>query len=212
MRPQPRHIQAIATLLAMACCAHAMAGEPQRWDIDPVHTRVEFRIARTGFSHVVGAIYGSTGELLFDPDNWQSARLDVHVPMDRLDMGNSGWPATFLAPRMLDVHRYPQARLVVDHLSRSEGNHGRACGNLTLHGVTRPLCMDITLDSAGHDALSPSRQTLGFSATARLKRSEYGMARLNSLTGDFVDLRIEAVLHGGSDVSPAAGPDAAHVP
>lgn len=205
----PHRAPEIAALLALVCSTQVMAVEPQRWTIDPAHTRVEFHIARAGFSHVVGTISGSTGELQFDPDNWQSARLDVQVPMDRLDMGNSGWPASFLAPRFLDVQRYPQARLVVDHLSRIEGNHGRACGNLTLHGVTRPLCMDITLNRSDRVSLPPLRRTLGFSATARLKRSEYGMSRLKSLTGDFVDLRIEAELLGSEDGNPAANPTAA---
>jgi polyisoprenoid-binding protein YceI len=190
-------------LLALACAPTA-AGEPPRYAFDPVHTRVMFAIDHAGFSKAIGTISGSQGSLQFDADDWASARLDVLVPMDRLDMGDSGWSASVFAPRFLDVKRYPQARFVAtDGMQRGTGNRGRACGQLTLHGVTRPLCLDVVFNKAGRYPLPPFRRTIGFSATATLKRSDYGMTSWQSLVGDDIDLRIEAELFRSDADAPA---------
>lgn len=183
-----------AALAMAACCAIAHAGEPVRYAIDPVHTRVMFEVDHAGFSKAIGTVSGSQGSLHFDPDDWSSAKLEVTVPMQRLDMGDSGWSASLFAPRFLDVKRYPQARFVSTRVERLEGNRGKLCGDLTLHGTTRPLCMDLVLNRIARYPLPPFRRTAGFSARASLKRSDYGMTSWRSLVGDDVELRIEAEL------------------
>ncbi len=194
----------LPALLLVLACEPSAAGEPPRYAFDPVHTRVMFAIDHAGFSKAIGTISGSQGSLQFDADDWASARLDVLVPMDRLDMGDSGWSASVFAPRFLDVKRYPQARFVAtDGMQRGTGNRGRACGQLTLHGVTRPLCLDVVFNKAGRYPLPPFRRTIGFSATATLKRSDYGMTSWQSLVGDDIELRIEAELFRSDADAPA---------
>src|SRR5580765_2568340 len=127
-------------------CATAQAGEPERFAIDPVHTRVLFAIDHAGYSKALGVVSGSEGSLMFDADDWSSARLEVNVPMERIDMGDSGWAAAIFAPRFLDVKRYPQARFVSTTITRRDASHGTACGELTLHGVTKPFCMELVLN------------------------------------------------------------------
>lgn len=207
MPAKTRHLPVL--LAALLAAAAAQAGEPQRYVVDPVHTRVVFAIDHAGFSKAIGTISGSTGTLRFDPEDWQGTALDVTVPMAKLDMGDSGWTASVFAPRFLDVKRYPQARFVADDVVRVEGNRGRACGRLTLHGTTRPLCMDLVMNKAARYPLPPFRRTIGFSATATLNRSDYGMRSWKSLVGDEVELRIEAELFRKDDADPAPAPAAA---
>lgn len=201
-------------LAALAVCGAAAAGEPPRYEIDPVHTRVMFAIDHAGFSKAIGTVSGSQGSLRFDADDWSTARLDVLVPMQRIDMGDSNWAAAVFAPRFLDVARYPQARFVADRVTRLEGNHGTACGALTLHGVTRPFCMDLVLNRIARYPLPPFRRTAGFSAKATLKRSDFGMTSWRSLVGDDVELRIEAELvrRDGGDAGTTPDPAPAPVP
>ena len=189
-----------------AACGVANAGEPVRYAIDPVHTRVLFEIDHAGFSKAIGTVSGSEGSLLFDADDWSSAKLEVTVPMRRLDMGDSGWTASVFAPRFLDVKRYPQARFVSTRVERREGNRGTLCGELTLHGTTRPLCMELVLNKIARYPLPPFRRTAGFSARTSIKRSDFGMKSWRSLVGDEVELRIEAELfrRNGDDPPPAA--------
>ena len=190
----------------VAACGQAAAGEPVDYAVDPVHTRVLFEIDHAGFSKAIGTVSGIRGELRFDADDWSTATLDVVVPMQRLDMGDSDMLAAVFAPRFLDVRRYPQARFVSTTVIREDGNRGTVCGRLTLHGVTRPLCMALVLNRLGRHPLPPFRRTAGFSATASLSRSEFGMTAWRSLVGDTVLLRIEAELvrrRGGPDAQAA---------
>ena len=183
-----------------------VAGDPPRYVFDPVHTRVMFTIDHAGFSKAIGTVSGSQGSLHFDPGDWTSARLDVVVPMTRLDLGDSGWAASVFAPRFLDVKRHPQARFVASGLQRQAGDRGQACGQLTLRGVTRPLCLDVVLNKVARYPLPPFRRTIGFSATAMLKRSDYGMTNWESLVGDDIELRIEAELFRSDTETPAGKP------
>ena len=124
--------------------------------------------------------------------------------MTRIDLGDSGWAASVFAPRFLDVKRHPQARFVASGLQRQGGERGQACGQLTLRGITRPLCLDVVLNKVARYPLPPFRRTIGFSATAMLKRSDYGMTNWESLVGDDIELRIEAELFR-SDGEPQSG-------
>ena len=197
----------LAAVIAACCvCATAHAGEPPRYVIDPVHTRVLFEIDHAGFSKAIGTVSGSEGSLHFDADDWSTAKLEVTVPMQRLDMGDSGWSASVFAPRFLDIKRYPQARFVSTRVERHEGNRGTVCGELTLHGTTRPLCMALVLNRIARHPLPPFRRTAGFSARASLKRSDFGMTSCRSLVNNKNKQRIEAELfrRNGDDPPPAA--------
>ena len=207
MTRRDRQRLCLAALAVSAACAVANAGEPVRYAIDPVHTRVLFEIDHAGFSKAIGTVSGSEGSLLFDADDWSSAKLEVTVPMRRLDMGDSGWTASVFAPRFLDVKRYPQARFVSTRVERREGNRGTLCGELTLHGTTRPLCMELVLNKIARYPLPPFRRTAGFSARTSIKRSDFGMKSWRSLVGDEVELRIEAELVRRDDHDASAKPD-----
>lgn len=202
-RPTSPRLFAILALLA---CMPTAASDPPRYEFDPVHTRVIFTIDHAGFSKAIGTVSGSQGSLYFDPEDWASARLDVKVPMARIDLGDSGWAASVFAPRFLDVKRHPQARFVASGLQRQSGERGQACGQLTLRGVTRPLCLDVVLNKAGRFPLAPFRRTIGFSAHAMLKRSDYGMTSWQSVVGDDIELRIEAELIRSDAETPVGKP------
>lgn len=171
--------------------------------LDPVHTRVAFAVSHAGFSQAIGTVSGSTGALRFDPDDWTTARLEVSVPLDRADLGDADWNRAALAGNLLDAKRYPTATFVSTRVEPNGPNRASVYGTLTLHGVAKPVKLDVTLNALKRHPLPPFRRTAGFSATATISRAEFGIDAWKSVIGDSVELRIEAeAVHKRGDMEP----------
>jgi len=90
----------------------------------------------------------------------------------------------------LDAADFPTVAFASTRIDAGDGVHGVVEGNLTLHGVTRPVTLAVTFNGVGGD-LIPLITRAGFSATATLKRSDFGLNRFAGLVGDEVQLVIE---------------------
>jgi len=197
---RPFKHRALLLALALGC----FAGAPQAWAgseeyvLDPVHTRVMFAVEHAGFSKALGTISGSTGGLVFDPLDWASASLEVSVPLQQLDLGDRKWNRATLASNLLDAERFPTARFVSSRVERLEDNRGSVIGMLTLHGVTREVKLDVVFNALKRHPLPPFRRTAGFSATATISRSDFGISAWKSMIGDEVQLRMEVEAVRGS--------------
>ena len=176
-------------LLSLASPCLAQEGL-QGFRIDPVHTRVLVALDHAGYSTALGTVSGSTGMVAFDPSDWSRARVDVSVPLQRLDFGDDGWNRA--ARRMLGATSWPDARFISDRVEGIDANHAKACGTLYLHGKQQPLCLDVRFNQSQREPLPPFHDKAGFSATATLERSAFGIDDWKTLVGDRVELRIEA--------------------
>lgn len=200
-------------MLALGLLPLAANAAAEQYRLDPVHTRVLFAIEHAGFSKALGTVSGSEGVLYFDADDWSSARLDVTVPISRLDLGDAKWNQATLARNLLNGERFPQARFVSRRVEGIDATHARVHGQLTLHGVSREVVLEVTLNALKRHPLPPFRRTAGFSATAVLSRADFGIDAWKSVIGDRVELRIEAeAVRDGSASAPPASNDAAAEP
>ncbi|HET7125562.1 MAG TPA: YceI family protein [Lysobacter sp.] len=198
-RPQRLAIALLGFALPLVASA-----QMAHYALDPVHTRVLFAVSHAGFSQAMGTVSGSHGELWFDPNDWSGAKLMVEVPLDRLDMGDAKWTRAVRAANLLDTAKYPTARFASKRIEPIDASHARVCGDLEIHGVARDTCLDVAFNQLKRHPMPPFRRTAGFSATATLKRSDFGIDAWKSLIGDEVQLRIEAEAvraRGGSDDS-----------
>ncbi|NUS37423.1 MAG: polyisoprenoid-binding protein [Lysobacter sp.] len=184
-----RLLPPLACLLLLPLRAHA-AGDG--YALDPVHTRVLFAVSHAGFSQALGTVSGSGGQLWFDPADWAGAKLAVTVPLARLDLGDAGWNRAASARNLLDVAHYPVATFVSNRIAPRDAQHAQVCGDLTLHGVRRDTCLDVTFNQLRRHPLPPFRRTAGFSATTTLSRKDFGIDAWPTVIGDRIQLRIEA--------------------
>ncbi|VXB04565.1 conserved exported hypothetical protein [Luteimonas sp. 9C] len=164
---------------------------PAQYALDPVHTRVQFAIDHAGFSKAIGTVSGSTGTIVFDPDDWRAARVDVSIPMTRVDLGDAKWNEATLARNLLDAERHPIATFVSTRVEPVDAQRATVYGDLTLRGETREVALQVVLNGLKRYPLPPFRRTVGFSATATLSRAEFGIDAWKSVIGDSVELRLE---------------------
>lgn len=193
---------ALPLVLALGCGA-ARADEPADFAIDPVHTRVLVSVDHAGFSRALGTVSGSSGRVRF-AEGWAGAQVDVAVPLRALDFGDARWNAA--VQDLLGTDRHPQARFISTRVTPRDARTAEVCGELTLAGTTRALCMDATFNALKRHPLPPFRRTAGFSATTRLDRSAFGLARWASLVGMDVELRIELEASRGLGAPTLAPP------
>ncbi len=185
------HLRLAACLLCAAAAAPSAQAEPADYRLDPVHTRVLLAVEHAGFSKALGTVSGSTGTLRFDPDDWSSARLEVSVPLQNLDLGDRKWNEATLARNLLDAENFPTATFVSTRIEPLGPDRASVIGTLTLRGVAKEIAMDVTLNALKRHPLPPFRRTAGFSATAVLSRAEFGIDAWKSMIGDRVELRME---------------------
>jgi polyisoprenoid-binding protein YceI len=192
--------RALLLFLLLSMAGAGLGQEPARlvadpeagtYAFDPLHTRIAFRIDHAGFSRVIGTFSGIQGRLDFDPQAWAASRLEVEIPIASLDLGDEEFERRILDPTFLDAGRHPRARFVSQRVEPLDASHARVHGELELHGVRRPVMLEVALNRDGRHPLT-FRRTLGFSATARLRRSEFGIDAWPRLVGDEVELIIEA--------------------
>ncbi len=215
--PCHRRVRAgLAALLLTLPAALPAAAAPARFELDPVHTRVVFAVSHAGFSQALGAVSGSTGTLEFDPRDWSGARLEVRVPLQRLDLGDAEWNRAALARTLLDAQRWPEAHFVSTRVEALDAERFIVHGRLTLRGVTREVPLQVKFNQLKRHPLPPLRRTAGFSATATLSRRAFGIDAWPAVIGDEVELRIEAEAvrsaRAGTDAGEAADTPAAEAP
>ena len=191
---KPRLTICVAVQLSLLHCllfaASALAA-PAAYELDPVHTRVVFAVEHAGFSQAIGTVSGSTGRLSFDPDDWSLSQVEVSVPLQRVDLGDAKWNDSVLAGNLLDVANFPTATFVSTRIEPIDARHATVHGNLTLHGTTREVKLDVTFNALQRHPLPPFRRTAGFSATTVISRAEFGIDAWKSVIGDRVELRME---------------------
>jgi polyisoprenoid-binding protein YceI len=208
-----RHAMPIAACVAglLMTCAHAAQ---EHFVIDPVHTRIAFRVDHLGLSHSIGTFSGANGTLDFDQADWHGAKLDVSIPLDKLEMGNDGWKKKVLSDAFLDSAKQPVAHFVATSVAPIDITHAKVTGTLSLRGRDSTVVLDVTLNGVKRSLYTVFRKTAGFSATTTLHRKELGMDAYPGAVGEDVtiDIEAEASVNAKGDKPASAEPAQAAPP
>ena len=183
------HIAIFVAAIALLQPCVATAG-PSDYRFDTVHTQILFSVSHLGFSHSSGRLHVKSGFIHFDDGDWPASKVEVAIETASLDMGEGAWNSKVRSWELLESGKHPSAQFVSTSVEKNGEHSGVVHGQLTLLGVTRPLDLALTFNRAGADPYS-LKYTVGFSATATLKRSDFGMKKYLPDVGDKIDIRIE---------------------
>lgn len=190
---------AIAALVILTPCgaqAAVRSTDPAdlpagRYVLDKSHASMIAKISHMGFSHYTVRFNRLDASFDYDPKAPAASHIEVAVEAASIDTGNAAFSKELAGDSWFDADKYPQIRFVSQSVDLGDGQHGKITGDLTLHGVTRRAVLDVTFNGVG-SGLLPGTLRTGFSATAVIKRSEYGMKKYETWVGDDVALLIEA--------------------
>lgn len=206
---------ALATCLALAQGkASESASDPSKfvpapapagaYSEDKAHSSLVMRVSHLGFSHFTARFARFDIRLQLDPAHLGGSRVAVRIDPNSLVSDNA--PAGFLesleGPQWLDTGRFPELSYHSTRVEATGSNTLRIQGELTLHGVTRPVVLNGTFNGgyAGHPMDPHGR--VGFSAHGSFKRSDFGVSfglpppGTKFGVGDEIDVTIETELSG----------------
>lgn len=162
--------------------------------IDPAHSFVQFSVDRFGFSAVIGEFRAVSGTVSLHEATPSKSAVAASVTTASLDSGDALRDRHLKGKLWFDADAYPTIAFRSTEVKGVNGDHAKVKGVLSLHGVDAPITLDVTLNKIGKDPATGERAA-GFSARAKLKRSDFGMKTAAALIGEDVDIRIEALTH-----------------
>ncbi len=186
-----RALRATALAATIAFTPVAAFAAPVTYAFDTVHSRLTFYVSHLGFSNSVGQLSVAPGTFTFDTADWSTGRVTATLPADSLTFGDAKWDAHMKSADFLDAAKYPTITFTATKVEQTAGtNTGTLTGDLTLHGVTKPVTLQLRLNGAGAHPFYKV-PAIGFTATGKLKRSDFGVAGYIPMVGDELELRLE---------------------
>ncbi len=143
------------------------------WTIDPTHSHVSFAIRVLGVTTTRGRFHALRGQLSLDEQHPASSRVEAEVEAASIDTRNRLRDAHLRSAAFFAVKQYPTMVFHSTHVEQVSGQDYQVRGNLTLHGVTKPVTFDVTY---------PGQQTIigaptGLTAKARVNRHDFGLGQ-----------------------------------
>jgi polyisoprenoid-binding protein YceI len=160
------------------------------YKVDSYHTEVEFSLSHFGFTNYAGFLAGVTGSLELDPTHLTATKLDVTIPVQSIMTTVPKLTDELKGAQWFDTAQFPSATFTSTKVVSSSNGEATITGNLTLHGVTKPVVLHAHLIGAGVNPIDKA-YTVGFEATTTIKRSEFGVSTYVPAIGDDVQLTIE---------------------
>lgn len=181
-----RYVFLLSTLLLASGAAQAA----ETYTLDSSHTNVVWRISHFGFSHPDGKITKVEGTLVLDQAAPEKSKVTVKFSPANLLTGVEKLDEHLKSPDFFDAGKFPDASYVSDQVSMTGKDTAKVSGILTLHGVSKPVVLDVKLNKIDKNMMG--KMTAGFSATTTLKRSDFGITKYLPNLGDEVDITIES--------------------
>ena len=146
----------------------------ERYELDPTHSFIQFSISHLGFSLLQGRFNEMSGEFHYDEKNPNAAKISVSVNTASVDSNHAERDKHIRNEDFLNVDKFPTAKFVSSSFNELGGDKAELKGDLTLHGVTKPITVDVKFIGAGTDPWGGYRR--GYVGTTTIKRSDYGIS------------------------------------
>ncbi|HEX2817279.1 MAG TPA: YceI family protein [Phenylobacterium sp.] len=181
-------LAAVIAALVIPPAALSAVGGPEAvqagvYVIDSKETLVRYATLHMGLNEFWGTFPGATGTLTIDPAAVEAAKLDVTVPVASVETTNRELNGLFFSDQFFDADKYPKMHFVSTRVTRTGERTAKVAGDLTMHGITKPILLDVTFNGAGPNAFSKVL-TLGFKGEGVVKRSDFGMGKYVPIVSD----------------------------
>ena len=183
----------IVTSAAFSACAVAAYADMARYDLDPAHTAIYFKVDHIGYAKTLGVFTEVTGRFMYDTETQELRDVEVAIQSASVNTFNDARDGHVRNRDFLDVTTYPEITFVANGGTPVDDRSGTVTGELTILGKTLPVTLNVTLNKVAEYPFGHQREVLGLSMDTSILRSEFGMGYgvENGLVGDEVMINIE---------------------
>jgi polyisoprenoid-binding protein YceI len=184
-------------LAGLVATAGTAVAAPVTYKLDPGHTMVLFSWNHFGFSNPTANLGQVDGTLVYDEKDPSKATVEATLPLSGLDSFVPKLDEHLKSADFLDAAKYPNVTFKSTKVTPAGKGKLKVVGDLTVHGVTKPVTLDVTLNKVGPHPMMKV-QTVGFDATTTLKRSDFGVGAYVPNVSDEIKVRITTEAHDAS--------------
>ena len=159
------------------------------YTLEPDYTQGVFRWNHLGFSSPAAQFAQGAGTLDFDQADPTKSSVSVSIPLGSLYTGVPALDDDFRSTDFFDTARFPTATFKSTKVEKLAADQLRVSGDLSLHGVTKPVILDVMVVKVGTNPRS-NLPTIGFDAKTSLKRSDFGLGKYVPQVGDEIQMHI----------------------
>lgn len=163
------------TLIGLTAVTNCLNAEEYIIDTKGNHASINFKIAHLGYSFVLGRFNTFSGSFSYDEDKPTASSAKVSIKTGSIDSNHAERDKHLRSDDFFNVDQYPMAEFVSTSYEATgdDNKKGVLKGDLTVHGVTRRISLDVEQIGAGPDPWGGYRR--GFSAKTRLKLKDFGI-------------------------------------
>lgn len=186
--------RSVATaLLGGALFLSSSAFAADTWSVDPAHSTAIFRIKHFGASWQYGRFNDLAGTLVLDDADPAKSTLELTIKTGSVDTNNTKRDDHLKGPDFFDAAQYPTMTFKSKKIAVKSANVWAVTGDMTMHGVTREVTVDLERSGTGKDPWGGTRT--GAETTFTIKRSDFGVSFMPDGLGDEVRIivSVEAV-------------------
>jgi polyisoprenoid-binding protein YceI len=140
------------------------------WNVDPIHSSIEFHVKHLGIVTVKGVFTDFQGSLHVAPDG---ASAEGSVKVASVDTREDKRDGHLRSPDFFDAEQFPEITFESTSITSTGGDEFQVVGDFTIHGVTHTLTLSATLEGAETD--HEGKERVGLSANGQINRTDYGM-------------------------------------
>jgi polyisoprenoid-binding protein YceI len=162
------------------------------YTFEPQHTQGVIRWNHLGFANPTAQFNSVEGTLEFDPAEPTRASVMVTIPLGSMSTGVPDLNDDFRSSDFFDFAKFPSATFKSSKVEKGTApNTLKVAGELSVHGVTKPVALDVTVNKIGTNPRNHV-PTVGFEAMATLKRSDFGLGLYVPQVSDEIQIHITA--------------------
>lgn len=184
----------LSAALALAVAPTLALAAPTTWNIDASHSNAGFAVKHLVISTVRGSFTTLSGKLVLDEANVTRSTVEATIDVNSIDTQVPDRDAHLKSPDFFDAAKYPAITFKSTKVAKAGKDGLKVTGDLTLHGVTRPVTLDVTTSPEVKGLYGETRR--GYSATTRIDRKDFGlvwnkMVEAGPAVGDQVTITLD---------------------